>query len=515
MGNNNSIITIVVMIVALFIAVLLGANVGSNDQTTPVIFLSCVVAVGLIFSMGSNLWMLVPVFWLWIGRIGILPLPLTVAELILLFAVVSAAVSLPLGGFRFRNRLTYLDFFLFLVIAELLVVFALNPVGVSAMGSDTVGAKPYFAAFVAFLGYVLISNQQLSEEKATWIPKAVLAGAAVISLGKLLCFLVPAVGYALYPIYSEFIPKLDAGLDASLVGQSRLSFLVDFSQVLLLFLLATASPMKSITPLNPIRFILFAIGVGGLAISGFRSHMVVYGFYFLLAGYFWERWRGVGKLFLIGLVGLLGLFIVHLIHPLPLSIQRSLSFLPGDWDEMVTSDAEGSVEWRIEMWKDTLFTDKVVSNKILGDGFGFSAREMKIFNDLRFTEGGANSEAYQEYYKITGSFHSGPLSAIRYVGYIGLFLFVVAGIAGAIISVNLIKRSWNTPFRLVTIFFSIPWIFHPIYYLFIFGSFDGALPNFIMGVGVLKMLGNTLRAYNEKMTSHQEQSVEGALVVAK
>lgn len=509
MNNKSSIVTIIVMIIALIIAVLLGANVGSNDRTTPIIFLACIVAGGLIFSMGSNLWMLVPVFWIWTDRISVLPLPLTVRELVLLFAVAAATFSLPLGGFKFKNRFNILDWLVIIMLADVGLVFALNPVGVSALGSDTVGARPYFVIAISFLGYLLVSNQIVSADKARWIPKATLVGAAILSVGKLLCFLAPSLGFILYPIYSGFAPSAQA-LDPTSVntaGSTRFTFLLDFSQVLLLFLMASVPPMKIITPLNPVRFILYMTGVIGLFVSGFRSWVIAYGAYFFIAGYFWGKWKEVSKLALIGIVGLLAVIITNEVSPLPVGVQRSLSFLPGNWDKESVEGAESSVDWRIDMWKDTLFTDNVITQKYIGDGFGYSAREMKIFNDMRFTSGGASSEAYQEYFKITGSLHSGPLSSIRYVGYLGFLLFLTSSIIVSISYARTIRRLWGSPFRLFALFVGIPWVFHPLYFLVIFGSFDHALPNLIFGIGLLKMLQNTLRNEElKKAQMHDDQS---------
>ena len=67
---------------------------------------------------------------------------------------------------------------------------------------------------------------------------------------------------------------------------------------------------------------------------------------------------------------------INLLAPLPPNVQRALTFLPGTWEQRYKDDAEGSTEWRVEVWKVALFTERWIKNKWLGDGLGFSAAEL-------------------------------------------------------------------------------------------------------------------------------------------
>ena len=66
------------------------------------------------------------------------------------------------------------------------------------------------------------------------------------------------------------------------------------------------------------------------------------------------------------------------------------------------------------MWKEVLISDKYIENKLLGDGFGFTRRQYATMQQL--TQFGGSTEDVQENAMITGGVHSGPISAIRYVG---------------------------------------------------------------------------------------------------
>ena len=75
----------------------------------------------------------------------------------------------------------------------------------------------------------------------------------------------------------------------------------------------------------------------------------------------------------IGVTALVMISLVNLVAPLPPNIQRSLSFLPGTWDQRIRDDANESTDWRVEMWIEVLSSDRYIHDKILGDGLGFSA----------------------------------------------------------------------------------------------------------------------------------------------
>ena len=96
-------------------------------------------------------------------------------------------------------------------------------------------------------------------------------------------------------------------------------------------------------------------------------------------------------------------------------MQRTLSFLPGHWDSRAVKDATGSTEWRLEMWRDIPKGTQYISDKIMGDGFGFSRAELSAMERQKFATGGMQ----QEDFMIIGAFHNGPLSAIRFVGVVG------------------------------------------------------------------------------------------------
>ena len=153
----------------------------------------------------------------------------------------------------------------------------------------------------------------------------------------------------------------------------------------------------------------------------------------------------------------------------------------------MVSDSSSSIDWRVMMWKEMLLTDRYIKSKMLGDGFGFSLREFQIQQAMEVT--GAE---LQDYFLVTGSVHSGPLSAIRYVGVVGLVLYTWLLIYMVRVSMKQINRARGTGFFEPALYVCLPIIYAPFGYYIIFGAFESALPHTIMSVGLLKVLTNAL-----------------------
>src|SRR5262249_8174204 len=107
---------------------------------------------------------------------------------------------------------------------------------------------------------------------------------------------------------------------------------------------------------------------------------------------------------------------------LPLSIQRSLTFLPLSLDEEAILSAKGSTDWRLQMWSEVL--PLVPQYLILGKGLGIDTHDLAMM-----ANGMKGSEAFSGAV-MAGDYHNGPLSLIigfGIFGVIGFIWFLVAG----------------------------------------------------------------------------------------
>jgi cell division protein FtsW (lipid II flippase) len=231
--------------------------------------------------------------------------------------------------------------------------------------------------------------------------------------------------------------------------------------------------------------------------SGYRNSMAMMGFTYIVGLYY----RGGGfSLIVAGFGGMIALIFIALLNmavPLPDNIQRAFSFMPGTWNEQVTQDTSNSTEWRIEMWKEALLTDFWIHNKILGDGLGFTQQEYNWMKSLDAAKtggalGSGNLTVQQQGMMITCSYHSGPVSAVRVVGYVGLFIFLLAQIRLAVHAHRQILRCRNTEWYPLSLLLGIPVIWSPAFFWLVFGDFPVNVSAFLMQAAMIRLLETNL-----------------------
>jgi hypothetical protein len=134
---------------------------------------------------------------------------------------------------------------------------------------------------------------------------------------------------------------------------------------------------------------------------------------------------------------------------------------------------------------------KYIKSKLLGDGPGFDRAEF-----VNFQLKGAGNEGQQEDLMIAGGFHSGPVSTVREVGYVGGILFYILMFYTAVRACKLIARTRGTQFFPMALFVGVPVIWAPFAFSFIFGAFDNDFTNTIISIGFIKMIDQSLTASN-------------------
>jgi apolipoprotein N-acyltransferase len=97
-------------------------------------------------------------------------------------------------------------------------------------------------------------------------------------------------------------------------------------------------------------------------------------------------------------------------------------------------------------------------------------------------------EMSQERAMLAGDFHSGPVTTIRVIGYIGLIFFILAQTVLAVRAHKLIKRSRDTAYFCVVLFFCIQMVWSPLFFIFVMGSFKAAAPLLFIQMGLLRLL---------------------------
>ncbi len=229
-------------------------------------------------------------------------------------------------------------------------------------------------------------------------------------------------------------------------------------------------------PGKPWRLVLMLACLAVAALSGFRSTLILVLMLFAILFYLEGLHRTRMLPLLVLIMVLLTTLMVAFANRLPLSMQRSLAFLPVDIDPMARMSADASTTWRLQMWSDIL--PEVPQYLILGKGYGFSAREMAMIqaDAHNNTTGLASTE-------LAGDYHNGPLSVVIPFGIFGVIGFVWFLYAvGRVLYEN--HKFGNPQYRTLNTFIFAYFIVKILFFVTIFGSLTTDLTMFVGLVGL-------------------------------
>lgn len=509
MNSKNIIVLIAVVAVILIGSIILGTAVGTSDVQTLSGFFLIAIALGAFLATGRNVWILIPLFSAWDGRISLLPLPFSVSNVAVGFAVACWLLLWTTRRVHWRFKIRPFDAWLVAMLVLLGVGYLRNPVGVAAVANNSnVGARPYFEVAVACVGYVILASQRANSSILGKLPIGVICTSIVIAIGGAIAYLMPMVGIVLYQFYSGFRPymvEVLGGSTAVSTSIGRAEFLLPFALSLGAWLFASRPPITNCSPLRPVRVSL--LGISGIAtlVSGFRIAVGTLGMYFIIGSFLWWRGKGLILCAVIGVLFIAGVIAVQATVGLPERMQRPLTFLPGDWDEGVKRSADETLQWRLDMWEEVMEGDHI-QNWWIGDGFGFPASELAYYGALQ-KSGNILPQQLANYYLMTGDLHSGPLSAAKFVGVIGFTVFFGYSLTIAWRYARLFRITDDRRLKTVVGFFAIPAIFFPIKFVFIYGAFQNDLPAVIIMAGMLRLLEESLAPESVKVEKDSPRAV--------
>ena len=492
MLNARSIQGILILTIGTFLAVWLGLSIATNQVET---ILQVVVAVVFVIclGLGRKIWLLIP-FMLTLDitlRLPGHPDSLLLGEMLVL------GFCTPLFLMRklpFKIAWTELEFWMLVVILFVVQAYLRNPIGVSIFGGDTVGGRPYVLFTIGLATASLLAGLRVPIKDLKMILRLSIAGGILNTTFSALGILVPAIGYYTGASFtrSDEVNYENIGVVVDERSATRIDWLGSFSKNASLWVSSYISPLKACV--RPLWGTLLIFSLVAATMSGYRNAV----FAVILTYTAGIAYRGgLGSLALSGLMGagiLAVITIVNTLAPLPPNIQRSLSFLPGTWEEKQREQAKASTDWRMDIWKEALTSDRWIQNKWTGDGLGFSAEELlNQMNQRKGTRLGVSGfDAQREAILINGDYHSGPVSTIRVIGYIGLLFFLFAEIRLAVHAHRQILRCRGSEWFPLALYIGIPVICAPIVFVFIFGDFKHSGLLFLISCGMVRLLENNL-----------------------
>jgi O-antigen ligase/polysaccharide polymerase Wzy-like membrane protein len=350
----------------------------------------------------------------------------------MLFAGISLAITVLTcvldKRFKFQHVPSITWPLLFLVAVVVITAKLTGGIGLRSMGGAMYGGKKFVFIIAAVIGYFALSGLRIDPSR---IPR--LTGVYFLSaLTGVVANLVYLAGPAFYFLY--FIFPVDNALGYAIedltLGDtgprfSRLVGAAAAGPAAVYFLVMRYGIRGLLDFTKPWRMVATVALVGLSLLGGFRSVLLMLGLLFLIQFYLEGLLRT--RVTIVLLVG--GLIVAALLVPLagrlPLSVQRSISFLPYNVDPAVRANAEASTQWRLEMWD--VLLDDVPRYLWIGKGYAIDPTDL-YFSQQAARRGvtGSGTESAM----VAGDYHSGPLSILipfGIFGVVGFLWFVTAG----------------------------------------------------------------------------------------
>jgi hypothetical protein len=350
-----------VAILGLGMAFLMGSWVGAGNIMLPTLVIGVSGGIAAILLLGRHYWYLIP-----FSVLSALPaIPLAGRTIDLVEVTIAACSAIFFARLAMKKE-RFIPFrpthtALLLSFAWICWIWYLNPTGLAALGAGTIGARFYVKIILGFLAFLVIASQKPTEidfRRLLWI----------VFIGAIL--------NTLYGMFSFFVL---GGAEAE-QGAGGLEEYT-WHQILagpaltgswLIFSLYKPSQVFSLQrPWLPILYIL-AFGIA--AISGKRMSILL-----ILAAPLISC--AINKEYRYALIGSIvgGAMILSLtlsqgsIFTLPFTVQRSLSWLPGDWDPSLQELGRGDI-FREQLRE--LATHEIKRSPLLGRGYSTSLADV-------------------------------------------------------------------------------------------------------------------------------------------
>jgi hypothetical protein len=383
---------------------------------------------------------------------------------------------------------------LFLVLVAGVTAKLTGGVGLQALGGSVVGGKKFFYMGIAILGYFAISSRHIPKEMVSRYTGFYYLSGLFSVVSNLAYMAGPAMWWLFY-----FFPT------DTVIDQAREDFFGTFSEAKFGRLTGLAFAcqivanyviirygLKGIFNLRrPWRMLLLAACIILSTLGGFRSSLVMIGLVFAIQ----FMLEGLYRTRLLLVFGLVTVIAASLIIPfasnLPLSMQRSLSFLPIDIDPAAAANARASLEWRQDMWR--FLTPEIPKYFWIGKGYAIDATDLYLTQEsiIRGLAQGYENAA------VAGDYHSGPLSVIiplGIFGVIGLLWFWIAALRW----LYRCYRDGPDYLKIINTFFLSYFIARIIFFIFGFGSLWSDMAMFTGLVGMSVALNGVRQ--EEKLT---------------
>jgi hypothetical protein len=338
--------------------------------------------------------------------------------------------------------------------------------GIRSLGGSSYGGKKYFYILLAVIAYFGLSTIRIPPDKfRLYIAVFFIAGLSPV-LGNIIYKLGPGLWFlfALFPPESVLLQASeDFAMDGFGTKLGRMQGLAVGSTAFLGYLLARYGIRGMLDTRRPWRVLLLAATFGAGLFGGFRSVLALNGALILLQFYLEGLHRT--RLFPMLLIGSVAavVCIFPFARQLPLSVQRTLSFLPLDVSPAARQDAKGSTDWRFRMWE-AAWPDVT---RYFWVGKGYTASASQYFLTQEATRYGMAEDF--ETSLLAGDYHNGLLSILIPFGIFAVIAFLAFLWAGfRVLQHNF--RNGTRELKIVNAFLLSSFIVRSIFFFAVFGG---------------------------------------------
>ena len=347
-------------------------------------------------------------------------------DLWMMMALISLLITVlqrAMGAVKQLINVPQVTLSLVFLVAVVVFTAKMTGMGLRTAGSEVYGGKKYVYLLVAILGYFALSSRRIPPERANlYVALFFLPG-----LMNFLDDLWPFIPESLRYIYAFFHAS------ASKLEESTLEYSTRFYGGMMVAI-AMFSYMQARYGIRgiflfskPWRWMILMVVFFYGMLGGFRSGIMLIALPFVVQFYL----EGLHRTKLLPIFAVLGMMMAVALIPLashlPYTAQRALSFLPLNVDPVARLDAEGTADWRVDMWKALL--PQVPKYLMLGKGYAMSVKDFQLLGGYDAAVRTTFDE--DQLMALSGTYHNGPLTCILIFGIwgaIGLVWFWAAGI---------------------------------------------------------------------------------------
>lgn len=358
-----------------------------------------------------------------------------------------------------------------------------------ALGSDIWGGRRYLGLVGASIGYFALTAYRVPQNRA-WLYSILFFLSGTTALVSDLAYAAGPKFSFLFAFFQSEVAFQQAFTQDTLMRLTGLSWA---AMAVLQFMLLKYG-FSGIFDLRKFwRLPLFGLLIALTMFGGFRSMVILLVLLCFLQFYYEGLIRT--KLFpiLLFLFTFGFIFIAVFAERLPLSVQRSISFLPIEVHPMAKQDAVSTLDWRLQMWKVVL--PDVPQYLLVGKGFSFSGTDFQLTQEA-VRKG---SLASFEDTLVSGNYHNGLLTIIIPFGIWGLIAFICFCYGG--LKVLYANYRYSSPeIKQINTFLLANFMARLIFYLVFYGQFDLDFVVFTGLVGLSIALNHGVRSAESYLT---------------